>query len=202
MWLQALLTQADIQHVFSELTPVKVSLDATDPERYLWLAQPTSVEIVDNQSLRLVTSGKLQWDLVGLTLPVALRTISLRATPAIERQDGHDVITFGVQIEDADLSAVPGFLETPLIARINETLQARHTQIVWRFGETLDFHFQMPALSEPRRSVHLFARDGAVRFSDEGLVIAASFELAAHTQGSAPEEPRPADVQESAASAA
>jgi hypothetical protein len=189
MWLQALITPTDLLKVFTELTPVRFALDPDEPDRYLWIAQPTRIEIVNGETIRVVTSARVQWDVASIKVPIVLRSLSLRATPAIENEDGHDVLVFGLQIEDADVSAVPGFIETPLVARVNEALEARRSKIAWRFTETLDFHFRMPALTAPRRDVHLYAHYGAVRIGEEGVAIASSFELKAGPHGEADAEP-------------
>jgi hypothetical protein len=45
----------------------------------------------------------------------------------------------------------------------------------WRFIRTLDFHFNLPQSVQPERDLHLAARWGATRVSEQGFVMAASF---------------------------
>ncbi|HEX2678769.1 MAG TPA: hypothetical protein VHM19_19080 [Polyangiales bacterium] len=183
------MTPSDILKVFSELTPLRIALDREQPDRTLWLERPTKVEIVDERAVRLVTSARIQWDVVNIKLPITLRSISVLATPSIETHDGRDVLMFAMKVEEADLSVVPSFIESQIIARVNEELEAHRTEIAWRFAETLDFKFRMPEGSEPRRDVHLYARHGNVRVSNEGLVLATSFELDAEPHGELSDEP-------------
>ncbi len=186
MWLQALFTPADLERIVAEMTPVQMALDPDDPKRYLWLDRPTSVEMVGNVGVRIVTSARLQWDVIGITLPLTLRTVSVLLTPSITRRDGKDALAFSAQIETLDLAAVPALIEVPLVAKVNEALAAEPAQLAWRFTDTLDFTFQLPDTLAPARSLRLFARWGAVRTSEEGVAVAAAFGLDAEQLGPAP----------------
>jgi len=186
MWLQALLTPADLEHVLAQVTPVRIALDEDDPDgSYLWIDRPSQVELRSGEGLRIATSARVQWEVVGIKVPLTLRAVTLRLIPSIAQRDGKDVLAFCAQVEEADLSSVPGFIETPLIARVNEALAAEHAQLAWAFTDTLDFNFHLPPAMEPQRNLRLFARWGAVRTSGEAVAVAASFRLdAAHVEGS------------------
>ena len=190
MWLQALLTPADLESIVAEMTPVQMALDPGDPKRYLVLDRPSSVEMVGKQGVRIVTSARLQWDVIGVPLPLTLRSVSVILTPSIAKRDGKDVLAFSARIESADLAAVPAMIEVPLIAKVNEALAADHAKLAWCFTDTLDFTFQLPDTVAPPRSVRLFARWGAVRMSEEGVAVAAAFALDAELVAPTP-EPRP-----------
>jgi hypothetical protein len=177
MWLQAIVTPTDLERMLGEITPVRIALDRDDPDRYLWLDRPSHVETTDGDGIRIVTSARLQWDVIGIKVPVTLRTVSVLVIPSVTRRDGHDVLAFAARIEQADLSSVPEFIEVPLIARVNEALAGEQAQLAWHFTETLDFHFHLPDAMDPPRGLRLFARWGAVRTSHEGMAIAASFSL-------------------------
>jgi hypothetical protein len=180
MWLQAILTPTDLERMLGELTPVRIALDREDDsQRYLWLDRPSRVETTDGAGIRVVTSARLQWDVIGIKVPITLRRVSVLVVPSIARHDGQDVLVFRASIEHADLSPVPEFIEEPLLARVNEALAAEHAQLIWRFVDTLDFQFQLPAMLDPTRNVRLNARWGAVRTTREGLALAASFALSA-----------------------
>ena len=186
MWLQALLTPADLESIVAEMTPVQIALDADDPKRYLWLDRPTSVEMVGNVGVRIVTSARLQWDVIGIALPITLRSVSVVLTPSVAQRDGKDALLFAAQVESADLAAVPVLIEVPLVAKVNEALTADHAKLAWCFTDTLDFTFQLPDTLAPARSLRLFARWGAVRTSEEGVAVAASFGLDAEPLAPAP----------------
>ena len=158
----------------------------TPPRRFLGLDRPTSIEMVGNQGVRIVTSARLQWDVIGIPLPLTLRSVSLILTPSIAKRDGKDALAFSAQIESIDLAAVPALIEVPLVAKVNEALAADHAQLAWQFTDTLDFTFELPETMAPARSVRLFARWGAVRTSEEGVAVAAAFALDAEPIAPAP----------------
>lgn len=183
MWLQAILTPTDLERILGQITPVRIALDRDDDsERYLWLDRPSRVETTEGDGVRIVTSARLQWDVIGIKVPITLRRVSALVVPRIARREGVDVLMFSAHIEQADLSPVPEFIEEPLIARVNEALTADHAQLAWAFTDTLDFHFQLPEMIDPQRGLRLYARWGAVRTTREGIALAASFALDAEQE--------------------
>jgi hypothetical protein len=177
MWLQALFTSADLERALSEITPIQIALDEPGSGRYLWLDRPSEVETTADHGIRVVTSAKLQWDLLGIGIPVVLRSVTLALTPSITRRDGKDLLAFSTRIEHADFSGIPELVEAPLLERINAALAQERAHLVWHFMDTLDFHFKLPENVEPPRQLHLYARWGALRMSEQGIAVAASFSL-------------------------
>lgn len=183
MWLRALLTKTDLQTAFRELTPVRIALDPNDHRRYVSFERPSSVEVIAGDAVYLETSGRVSWGVVGIELPITVRTLRVRAKPTIERLDAQEVIAFHLAIEHANLSSVPTFIESQVVSAINDALTARRAKLVWRFTRTLDFHFRMPETTEPRREVRLYASRGNVEVTHDGLLAATEFELAAEPSG-------------------
>jgi hypothetical protein len=177
MWLQALLTADDFAHVLGQLTPARLTLDRGNPDRYLSLEPPSDVTLVSGEGLRVVTQAMLQWDVIGIRVPLTLRRVSVLLTPRVEKQDEQEVLAFGLRIQEADLSSVPAFIEEPIVARVNEALDRPESRLVWRFMETLDFQFVLPPLLEPQRRAKLFARWGEVRVGDDGVTLAVAWGL-------------------------
>jgi hypothetical protein len=138
MHLEAHLTTTDFAHVFAQLTPLRIALDANSDKRFLSLGPPTHVGLVAPRGLRIVTDLQLQWDVIGLRVPVSMKRVSVLLSPSVAEVEGEAVLLFGVRIEDADLSAIPSFLENVLIEQVNDALARRESQICWRFMETLD----------------------------------------------------------------
>ena len=180
MHLEAHLKVADFKHVFSELTPLRISLDGGSDKRFIALSRPHQVSLVAGRGLRVVADVQLQWDLIGLRVPVSMKRVSLLLQPNIVELAGQAVLAFAVQIEEADLSAIPSFVENMLLERVNEALAKREAAIAWRFMETLDFSFRLPAQISPRYRVRLFAARGAVRVDSEVLVLRVDWDVQAH----------------------
>lgn len=180
MHLEAHLTTTDFAHVLAQLTPIRIGLDANSDKRFLALSRPAHVGLVGARGLRIVTDVQLQWDVIGLRVPVSMKRVSVLLTPSVAEVDGQPVLLFGVRIEDADLSAIPSFVESVLLDRVNDALARAKNSICWKFMETLDFSFRLPDLVSPRYRVRLFSSSGAVRVESNTLVLKVEWGLEAH----------------------
>ena len=179
MRLEAHLTTGDLQDALYQLTPMALSLDPDSPSRRLSIKPPREVQLVDGQGLRVVVDLQLQWDLIGVKLPVTLRRVSLLLKPMIELLEGQPALVFRPQLQEADLSAIPGILRDVILARINDALARPDNQIAWRFMETLDFRFPMPPQVMPAFQVRLYARGGVVQVDKGVLRLAIDWGLTA-----------------------
>jgi hypothetical protein len=180
MHLEAHLTTTDFAHVLAQLTPLRIALDANSDKRFLALSRPTHVGLVASRGLRIVTDVQLQWDVIGLRVPVSMNRVSVLLTPSVAEIDGQPALLFGVRIEDADLSAIPSFVESVLLDRVNDALARVKSSICWKFMETLDFTFRLPEMVSPRYRVRLFSAAGAVRVETNTLVLKVEWGLEAH----------------------
>lgn len=175
MWLQALLTSEDVTAALAEITPLRVALDEESVDRYLWLMPPSAVTFVPERGVRIVACARLQWDVIGVSVPLTIRVAEVLLRPFVEQIDGEDVLRFQAEIERLDLSHVPSLVEAPIIARLNAKLAEPTAHVSWKFMETLDFEFKMPASVAPLQKLRLFARWGAVRIQEDGLTLAVAF---------------------------
>jgi hypothetical protein len=176
MWLQALFTADDLLRALSRVTPARIPLAKEDPERCLWLSKPDSVLLRDDKDIVITTRAQVRWDVLGLTVPVTLQSVTVVLSPEVQDERGAQALSFGLRIQEADLSAVPAFVEGSLVARVNEALAEADGKMSWRFLETLDFAFHLPMI-EPRRKMKLWARSGTAKVTSEGLSLMVGWEL-------------------------
>jgi hypothetical protein len=179
MRLEAHFTSEDLREALLQLTPLALSLDPGSPHRQLSLKPPSEVKLVAGEGLRIVTELTLQWDVIGLRVPVTLRRVSILLNPRVQAIDGRAALLFGLRIEEADLSAIPAFLHDVVIARVNEALERSDDRIAWRFMETLDFRFFLPPEVLPRTEMRIWARAGDVRIDAGSLCLGVEWGLAA-----------------------
>jgi hypothetical protein len=185
MRLEAHLTTGDLQDALFQLTPMAVSLDPDTPSRRLSIRAPSKVALLDGRGLQVVTDLQLQWDLIGVRVPVTLRRVSLLLCPVVELHEGQPALLFVPQLQEADLSAIPGILRDVILARINDALTRPEARIVWRFMDTLDFRFPLPSQVVPAFEVRLFARSASVHVENGVLRLGIDWGLTA-------EAPQPA----------
>jgi len=179
MRLEAHLTTGDLQDALFQLTPLAVALDPDSPQRQLAIKPPSTVELLAGRGLRVVTELQLQWDLIGIRVPVTLRRVALLMTPRVQLLDGRPALLFTPTIEGADVSALPGFLEEAVVARLNEALLRPEARIVWRFTDTLDFSFPLPRQLQPQFMVRLYAFTGEVKVEDDSLRLTLEWRVSA-----------------------
>jgi hypothetical protein len=140
MWLQSIITGDDLMHALHELTPTRIQLDEEDPNRAFDLEPPTEVSFRENEGAVIRTSAVLRWDVIGIKVPVALRSVQVLLKPSIEQDaDGNDLLVLQARVEALDLSALPGLLDGALKNRINQALENPKSFVRWRFIRTLDF---------------------------------------------------------------
>jgi hypothetical protein len=170
MWLQALFTEEDLTAVLSRLTPARIALDKDDPDRFLWVSKPESLRLEPDRSINITVRAQVRWDVLGVGVPITLKRVTLSLKPAVRTHEGRQIMTFGVQLEEADLSGVPAFIEKSLVGRVNQALEASEAKLSWAFLETLDFKFDIPVI-EPTRKMSLYARFGSTQVTPDGLTL-------------------------------
>jgi hypothetical protein len=175
MWLQAFFSSEDLLRAVSHVTPARVPLDRQDPARFLWVSKPERLRL-SHGAVVLDARAQLHWDVLGLRVPVTLKTVSLSLSPTVEDAAGHEVLAFHLQVEAADLSGVPAFVEKSLIERVNEALRSADAKLSWKFLETLDFRFKLPVIA-PVREIALYARRGSAEVTEEGLTLTVGWGL-------------------------
>jgi hypothetical protein len=182
MRLEAHLTTRDLSHAFAQLTPLSIALDPGSPQRQLSIKPPSAVSLEHGRGLRLTTELQLQWDVIGVRVPVTLRRVEILLSPRVEQDASGPLLTFGLRIESADVSAIPSLLREVLVARVNDALARPEARVVWRFLETLDFEFPLRDQVQPGFKIRLFARDGAVHVEDGALRISVEWGLTAEAE--------------------
>jgi hypothetical protein len=182
MHLEACLTTADFRHAFAQLTPMRVVLDRDSQHRWLSLKPPSAVTIVAGQGLRIVTELQLQWDVIGIRVPITLRRVVIMLTPSVVLIEKKQALCFGLRIEDADLSAIPAFVGGAVIGLINEALAKADARIAWRFVDTLDFGFYLPPEIQPLYAMRVHARSGTVWVDERSVRLSVEWGLSAKGQ--------------------
>jgi hypothetical protein len=185
MRLEAHLTTGDLQDALLQLTPMTVSLNPDTPSPQLTIRAPSKVVLLDGLGLQVVTDLQLQWDLIGMRVPVSLRRVSLLLRPVVELFAGQPALLFLPQLQEADLSAIPGILRDVILAPINDALSRPDARMAWHFMDTLDFSFPLPAQVLPAFQVRLFARSASVHVENGVLRLGIDWGLTA-------EPPQPA----------
>lgn len=176
MWIEAIVTEEDLRHVLTTLLPLKIHLD-TDPETDRWLAlsAPESVQLVEEKGVRLSCPAELHWSAVGIGLPVKINQLAVYLTPKVVEKKRGEVLSFGIQLEEADVAGLPSIIDGTIVKAVNGALALKALE--WDFRETLLRKFDMPSMLDPIATLDLESNWGKVRLSKEALVLALSLHV-------------------------
>jgi hypothetical protein len=175
MWLEAIFAREDLAQALAQLTPLRVELGDPGSDHYVYVGRPQSVELVEGRGLRVRTQAKLRWDVIGLRVPLTLRSVTFEVLPSVVHREGRDVLVFRFHLEEVDLTALPGLADRGLLDLVNKQLDKASTEIAWDFQKTLDWHIPLPKQLAPAEKFDLGATWGEVRITQEALVLAVSF---------------------------
>jgi hypothetical protein len=184
MWLEAILSREDLEHVLRDLTPTKIELREDGD---LYLGAPTSVTLVAGRGLRIVSPAKLRWTVLGIHVPLTIDSATVVLEPVVRRSPGTpDVLAFQIQLEALSVAAVPDILEGTIVEKVNRELTHRHAELVWEFSDTLSHRFALPDLLTPARRLDLQVAWGEIRIDDAALVLAISVHVRGAIQDPVP----------------
>ena len=162
MRLLAHVPRAEVQTLLSELLPLKVLLGDEEDDRTLLLRDAQEVGFVPGYGLRASGKADVRWSVLGFTVPVHLRSLSLLLVPRIAEREGGAALVFQLSIEHADLAGVPAVVDAHLVDRVNQALNERQVELAWNFTRTLSHTFELPPLLESVRTFNLGVAGSAV----------------------------------------
>jgi hypothetical protein len=184
MWIEAILSHDDLSSFFAQLLPLDVRLGDdgdTDPE--LRLSDLARVELLENQGIRVECKADLRWPVLGIDVPVEVKSLALLFVPSVVKRSGRDALAFKVQLADLDIAWVPAAFDATLEERVNRELKEKQRQLAWDFSRTLSHVFELPSVVRPIDALGLEVAWGKVRVTNEALVMAISFHAHVHREG-------------------
>lgn len=177
MHLRAQLSLDDLTRFVAEFSPVRFDFAAENArERYLLLEPPTSVTLVADAGVRIVTSAWIRWSLSVFTVPIALPHVTVLLRPSIAKSPTlkRGCLVFHLEIETMDVAKLPAFVDHALMQRLNEELA--HHPLVWDFGKTLGHTFELPRNIPPVEAISLQVHWGELRVGEDGLFLDVSID--------------------------
>jgi hypothetical protein len=164
------LTAADIEPLLASLLPLQVRLPG-EGERTLEVGPARSFALIPGVGLRVDTSARVQWEALGIGIPITLRAVTAVLSPRVDPADRS--LVFDVRLENADFAGVPGFADHVIAGRINDALS--RARLAWSFGKTLGRPLPLPATMTPTSRVELGPSGGQVTVSSDALSFAVDF---------------------------
>jgi hypothetical protein len=156
----------------NQLLPLKVLLGADpDDDRSLVLRDPRALTFVPDTGISLTCTADLRWSVLGLTVPIHLRELSILLVPSVAAGAGAPALLFGLAIEHVDLAGVPAIVDTRLVELVNQSLSQRQADLSWEFSKILTHSFALPALLASLQSFNLGVGESAIEVVPDALVL-------------------------------
>jgi hypothetical protein len=183
MWLDAIVTSADLQNVVDQLVPATVPLGERG---HLFFDAPAEVTLVAERGLRVHCHAKLLWPVLGVDVAITVRSMMLLVVPSIESRDGERVVVFTPEVDALDLALLPDIGDAELRAFINRELQAKRIELPWNYGKTLDHQFALPAWFRSGATFDIRSNGAAVKVTSDTIGLAIGLRASVEQR----EEPR------------
>ena len=161
-----------------------------DRRRWIEIAPPETVSI-SSAGLAVATSGRLQWNVAGLDVPVQITRVEFSLGLSIDPSDP-GVLCFAPRMHDADLRGIPAFVDRTVVKSVNNFFAERPLR--WRFIDSLRVQAALPAALTPATRVDFRPSGGRVSLQDGAVILELDASLLAvraedPPSGSAPTDP-------------
>jgi hypothetical protein len=180
MWVEVILAKNDLDEVINDFCPLKIHLG---DDGSIVLSDPRSLELVPAVGLRMSITAAVHWPILGIQIPVSVRSATLEIKPEILKKPEGDHLTFKLRLDDVDISILPAIIDRSIVDLVNRELDAKHVELSWNFIETLSHVFELPDALVSARAIDLSAAWGVVRITSEALVLAVSFDAGVEPRG-------------------
>lgn len=169
MRVQLVVTEDDLRTFFEGVTPARLDLGRDDNvDRWIEIDRPESVTVTESRGLTLRAPARLRWNVAGINVPIAFRTVEVTLDLAVSEPD-HKSLRFLPQIADADFVGVPALIERGLIKLVNSSLAK--ASLVWDFVDTLQFSTALSPKLHPPTRVDIRVTSGVVKKADKLIAL-------------------------------
>jgi hypothetical protein len=119
MQLEATLTLEDLRSIFAQLAPLEIRLGGRGT---LLLACPTIVRLIPNDGVGVVCDATLEWELLGVDIPVHLSGLAVTMQPAVEAglEGRGPRLTFKLQVDRTGVSSLPAMFDDRVTSLLNQ----------------------------------------------------------------------------------
>jgi hypothetical protein len=179
MWLEAIVPKDDLTHLAAELLPLTVHLD-NDGE--LFFHDPTEVALVADVGLRLVCAVRLRWSVLGISVPITVRSVSVLLRPEVIAAGDGAKIAFKLEIDHLDVAGLPAGIDAGIVHLVNRELDAKHVDLSWGYAATLSHVFDLPDMLRPSEKLELAVDGARVKATEDALGLAIQFKARVHRQ--------------------
>jgi hypothetical protein len=179
--IEATLTKADVRSLLERFAPLAIRLGG---DHELTLDGPIRVKLDPECGLRIACRAKVRWSVLGLHVPVTVRSLAARVMPVIRRdRKGNEALVFRLALDRADIAVLPGVLDEVVTERVNEELAKSRVELSWDFHNLLDRAFALPDSIETAAALGMRVTSAAMRVGYNALSFSVRLEVAVNRRG-------------------
>jgi hypothetical protein len=180
MWAEAIFSIVDLEEVTGQLFPLRIILGK---DGNVLLTDRRDLALLPGVGLRMTVTAEIHWPVLGMNIPVSVRSATLEIRPEIVENPGGDTLTFKLHLDDIDVSTLPAFVDRRVVDHVNKELEAKHIELAWGFTRTLSHVFQLPEALASAAALDMRAGSGCVKITSEALAIAVRFHARVEPRG-------------------
>jgi len=167
--LRALLTLQDLATALRALTPLRILIDK-EGERYVELAPPSEVTLVEGAGLHVRTSGAVQWSVAGVGIRANVLAVDVLLRPSVESSPRGPALRFALELSNLDLQHSPGLVDSTILGQVNAALVDEENALRWYFAETLQVGTDLPRVL-PKTHLEFQASGAQVSVTAAELIL-------------------------------
>lgn len=179
MWLEAILTEGDLQKAVDRFSPLEIRLGQ---DGRLLLARWTSLSLVADRGIEVICEATLHWPVMGIDVPITMNGLTVLIRPSVDPRPEGEALVFSLELERTGVSSLP-LIDDRVTSLVNEELAKRRVELAWTFGRTLSHVFSMPEAILSAESLGLEVRGGKTKVTESALGFAVSFEASVARRG-------------------
>lgn len=169
------LSQKSMEQLLRAAVPFTIDLSSEkDGTRSISIDEIHSFLLVENRGARATGKVRVEWPVLGVSVPLSVDDLTIDILISISGQADTTSMDFQFEIQDADIRNVPGFVEKPVIAKVNEALRSESTTLSWPIGKTLRIDAALPKMIVPAKRLGTSVEGTTLAITKEALVLRTS----------------------------
>lgn len=175
-------TAAELEVLLRAALPLRIDLsNPEEGQRTLDVESISSVTLLPTRGIQAIGHVKVEWPVLGIQIPATVDDLELHVLLSLSGQGADAVLRVQFEIQAADIRNVPGFIEKPVIAKVNDALASDGATITWGLGKTFGTSVALPKLIQPQRKLGVAMSDATLAITGDALELQAAILLSITT---------------------
>ncbi len=167
--------QSEIEAVVRGMVPMRIDLSSEDEgTRTIDIDAVHTFTLVPDRGARATGNVRVEWPVLGIGVPLSIEDLCIDVLITLQGNGDDTRLSFQFEIQTADIRNLPGFIEKPIIAKVNDALSGEATILAWSTGKTLSTNVALPKMLQPQRHFQTRVTQANLAITTEGLTLSAN----------------------------